>query len=586
MVRIVNSIRAILFSFSPSIVSSINLGALARPPNINTYYQDGRLRCQRVDIGLAGELGNDLMATEEPTKATRRARSSQSWGLLSSLNDGQAYNSNSRLESALSDFDEHNEDDDDASVEDDDYLFDVENNHLKSADTNREQSSESRRNKRLVSRSRSNENGALSAAPLVCPQIDCKFEERIKLKNDCCTYCKNFDFCKLQATNNKWWPNQHLKCHANAYCINLNNINNLTLNDDDDEMKQAPTTRTSDLSSIDSRFKCHCKPGFIGDGHYCRDINECSERKLNRCDRKTTICVNLEGGYECRCKRGYRPTLAEEVGADSEKEEGPEPADSPTAAAQTIQNVTSVQMATGTPISANQHKSAPSATTRRSCVDINECSDGKLNRCHPQARCINLRGSYKCQCKRGYLGNGLECHKWFSSDPNVAAYLHRNSAANNNDTKAAESGLNPAARTKAHLIPLNTLNDPDDDQVDEATAVSVGQPTPSEQDDYHDEKEEEEDDDDDNNDDYLEDDNQERMPKLSEAKWEPLQANFLEKDSLHQLQQVSFDESFERGRCSSDINRKSLCCCGDQIKLPFEPASPAKRSPSVWGRAS
>ncbi|XP_004371146.1 nidogen-2 [Trichechus manatus latirostris] len=37
----------------------------------------------------------------------------------------------------------------------------------------------------------------------------------------------------------------------------------------------------------------------------------------------------------------------------------------------------------------------------RSCVDVNECATG-FHRCGPNSVCINLKGSYKCECRSGY----------------------------------------------------------------------------------------------------------------------------------------------------------------------------------------
>ncbi|XP_075387294.1 nidogen-2 isoform X2 [Tenrec ecaudatus] len=37
----------------------------------------------------------------------------------------------------------------------------------------------------------------------------------------------------------------------------------------------------------------------------------------------------------------------------------------------------------------------------RSCVDVNECATG-FHRCGPNSLCINLRGSYRCECRSGY----------------------------------------------------------------------------------------------------------------------------------------------------------------------------------------
>lgn len=392
-----------------------------------------------------------------------------------------------------------------------DYLLLAEDNHLKSMDYGDEQSNGASRRRP----SRSSPSKFELAAPVVCPQVDCELDDRIKLKNDCCTYCRGFDFCKLQTTNNKWF--HHLQCHPNAFCINL------SANFTQAEVEEMQTKR--DLATIDSMFKCHCKPGFAGDGRYCRDVNECSDRKLHRCDTKTTSCVNLEGGHECRCKRGFRPRQAME-------EEEPSANRLPATSGE--QNVTSMLIGTGTP----RWDNYGSAGQRRSCIDINECLDGKLNRCHPQARCINLRGSYKCQCKRGYLGDGVECHKWFSSDPNVAAYLYRHSAGN-----GTTSGNEAAKAIGAHHItPLSILNDPDDDQVDESTSRGSHQSESGRPEDYNDGDDDDEDGTDEDDNDDQDDDH---MPKLSESKWEPLQGSPMEKDSLL-LQQVSRVRSFER----------------------------------------
>ena len=41
------------------------------------------------------------------------------------------------------------------------------------------------------------------------------------------------------------------------------------------------------------------------------------------------------------------------------------------------------------------------------CPDIDECTLN-LHDCHPNAICINVPGSYKCQCKKGYIGDGRD----------------------------------------------------------------------------------------------------------------------------------------------------------------------------------
>ena len=49
-------------------------------------------------------------------------------------------------------------------------------------------------------------------------------------------------------------------------------------------------------------------------------------------------------------------------------------------------------------------------------LDINECSS---NPCHDNATCTDNEGSFDCQCKDGFSGDGLSCiSKADHLDPN------------------------------------------------------------------------------------------------------------------------------------------------------------------------
>lgn len=39
-------------------------------------------------------------------------------------------------------------------------------------------------------------------------------------------------------------------------------------------------------------------------------------------------------------------------------------------------------------------------------TDINECSQPNTHSCHAKATCQNEAGSYSCNCRDGYRGNG------------------------------------------------------------------------------------------------------------------------------------------------------------------------------------
>ena len=48
------------------------------------------------------------------------------------------------------------------------------------------------------------------------------------------------------------------------------------------------------------------------------------------------------------------------------------------------------------------------ASNQLECRDIDEC-DSSMS-CDANAECTNSEGSYSCECKDGYLGNGKLCH--------------------------------------------------------------------------------------------------------------------------------------------------------------------------------
>ncbi|GCB72882.1 hypothetical protein scyTo_0006514 [Scyliorhinus torazame] len=46
-------------------------------------------------------------------------------------------------------------------------------------------------------------------------------------------------------------------------------------------------------------------------------------------------------------------------------------------------------------------------------LNINECVDPVMNQCDTNAHCLNSDGSYRCECKPYYRGNGTHCEGCF-----------------------------------------------------------------------------------------------------------------------------------------------------------------------------
>uniref|UniRef100_A0A1I7VSX8 EGF-like domain-containing protein n=1 Tax=Loa loa TaxID=7209 RepID=A0A1I7VSX8_LOALO len=100
---------------------------------------------------------------------------------------------------------------------------------------------------------------------------------------------------------------------------------------------------------------CRCYPGFDGQPPMtsCVDIDEC-ERHLDDC-HLTARCSNIVGGFMCFCETGYR------------------------------------------------------MSKEHICADIDECQERAGRPCSQHATCINMPGSYRCQCNLDYTGDGYTC---------------------------------------------------------------------------------------------------------------------------------------------------------------------------------
>ena len=90
------------------------------------------------------------------------------------------------------------------------------------------------------------------------------------------------------------------------------------------------------------------------------DVDECAEG-MSTCDPISTECVNVPGGYFCRCRHGFR---------------------------------------------SNDSSLTADGGPQWSCIDVDECSGwGGGHRCPTGATCRNTAGSYDCVCDAGHGGD-------------------------------------------------------------------------------------------------------------------------------------------------------------------------------------
>ncbi|XGW14216.1 hypothetical protein V3C99_000497 [Haemonchus contortus] len=149
-------------------------------------------------------------------------------------------------------------------------------------------------------------------------------------------------------------------------------------------------------------YACFCPMGYRKmDKGICVDIDECTESQGGCCSGNAT-CINKEGSYGCKCNEGfvgdgYKCMPVEKRGC--------------TEAEWADANCGKNHMCT---VDSKGKKDCDMCKMgfemkNGECVDINECASPGLNMCDKNAVCNNLMGTYACQCKKGFRGDGYMC---------------------------------------------------------------------------------------------------------------------------------------------------------------------------------
>ena len=136
----------------------------------------------------------------------------------------------------------------------------------------------------------------------------------------------------------------------------------------------------TDCVNTPGSFECTCKAGFEGEqrnfGTVCIDVDECSANATNTCPVETN-CVNLPGTFDCECPTGTTNIAPEGQWECSQ--------DDPCAGVECQQGFECVR-----------------EEGQGFCADMDECTwhfgngDGFCT--ESNAMCVNLPGSFECQC--------------------------------------------------------------------------------------------------------------------------------------------------------------------------------------------
>ena len=154
-------------------------------------------------------------------------------------------------------------------------------------------------------------------------------------------------------------------------------------------------TRSSEENTAAvSQHLCTCKGEYLNTGKNCVDVNECT-LGMYHCPPSAPTCQNLIGGYECKC---------DAVGNSSC--DPVNPCDS--------SNNTCDQIMTCIAVGVEHYCVCPEGYTENkngtACVDVDECISPQFyGSCDENANCVNLNGSFECQCRPGFFQSGDAC---------------------------------------------------------------------------------------------------------------------------------------------------------------------------------
>ncbi|XP_051812727.1 fibulin-1-like isoform X2 [Acanthochromis polyacanthus] len=154
--------------------------------------------------------------------------------------------------------------------------------------------------------------------------------------------------------------------------------------------------------NTEGSYKCSCTSGFklSYNGKSCEDINECLTNSHNCISGQ--VCFNTEGSFRCRpkdkCEDGY---IQDAIGSCIDINECvvhhnlcPH--------GQTCINTVGSYTCRSDTVTCGQGYHLTEDGSR--CEDVDECRTGNVCGVHG---CVNLLGSYRCECKAGYNFNSI-----------------------------------------------------------------------------------------------------------------------------------------------------------------------------------
>ena len=225
-----------------------------------------------------------------------------------------------------------------------------------------------------------------------------------------CSCADGFEGNGFQCVDVNECENGQAKCMANAHCVNKRDgftcaCDTLFTGDGQVQCRDRCEAAQADKSRCDPHGQCivqpdgeavctSCTSGYLGDGKRCTSDAQCGALTCG----KNTVCGGSSGARECACAPGFEGDAT--AGCEDVNECANGSADCNPDSSKCL-NVPGSYVCECKPGFARMGSA---------CVDVDECALD-TDRCDPNAECVNKAGGYACECKKGYENqpDGLSC---------------------------------------------------------------------------------------------------------------------------------------------------------------------------------
>uniref|UniRef100_A0A8D8XMX9 Nidogen-1 n=1 Tax=Cacopsylla melanoneura TaxID=428564 RepID=A0A8D8XMX9_9HEMI len=243
------------------------------------------------------------------------------------------------------------------------------------------------------------------------PEVTVRVVQSIQYNEGCDRQIKNITSARMKLTKNL------IVYEARERILRIASTNKIfSLNLNEDPCTNFFCVANSSCVVEDDRPTCICNRGFQQlysedrrqEDFGCFDINECNEG-TSAC-HQNAICFNEIGSYSCQCRPGF-------IGNGHQCTENPVPQTPSVSPCETDPQACNPPHSTCTDPSdyrtcncdpGYQKDYLDDRRVAFRCTDIDECLNYPAV-CPNNADCINHQGSYTCQCKEGYSGDGTYC---------------------------------------------------------------------------------------------------------------------------------------------------------------------------------